>query len=495
MAFQETIKLVFGHNIVSSHLPTAIPTRALSEIQLAETVQRKEIGKFGLFDVASPNFSSYYPEVTEDDLSPKDGEFIMPTYRALSEVIVHRSWNPVDFSKKNVLKNSASLLVGQTIYPNHEAVVGNELGSVVDVAWEEEYTANGIKIPAGINARMKIDGKSNPKIARGILMDPPSIHSTSATVRFLWERSHESLSEEEFWRKLGTFDKDGVLIRKMATKVINYPELSLVSHGADPFAQKIGNNGKIINPIYAETANNSAEAIKNKKESNIFFFDFKTDLISNSDEGTTPESINNNLNTDSNMKEVILLLATQLGLQAADLPEEEAGIQTALTAKLKELQDAAKADNEAVTNLQAEVDRLKPLEQELTALKESSKDLTGLASFKEAQTTAARTRVEAIYNKLHGAEGGTTEARELIKNGDYIALAALEKEYAIQLDAKFPASCTKCGSTEVSRASAKVNNPTPPAAPKTQAQAIDKILESKNSQGVKAGLFAAEEVK
>jgi hypothetical protein len=117
------------------------------------------------------------------------------------------------------------------------------MGAVKDVMWEESYkTPGGIVIPSGINARMKLDGKSHPRVARAIMMDPPSIHSTSVTVQFLWEMSH-NLSQEEFFKKLGTFDKDGKQINRVASLVKRYHELSLVGHGADPYAQKITQSG------------------------------------------------------------------------------------------------------------------------------------------------------------------------------------------------------------------------------------------------------------
>lgn len=470
MSFIETIKLAFGHNLINPHLPNKIPVRALHEIQMEN---RKDLGKFGLFDVATPNFSAYYPDVTAEDLSPKAEDFIMPTYRALSEVVVHKSWNPVDFGKKNVLKNSQNLLIGQSIYPNHEAVVGNELGAVAEVAWEDSYTVNGITVPAGINAKMKIDGKSNPKIARGILMDPPSVHSTSATVRFLYEKSHESLTEDEFWRQLGTYDKDGKLVRKIASKILNYNELSFVAHGADAFAQKIGSDGKIINPVYADIANNSAAVIAEKKKGSIFYYDFKTELVSNSAEGNDGEDTgedstilnhsNNNKPVQKMNRQFILALAAVMGIASKDVPEEENAALALLTDNVNTLKNAASQPSPDAVKLQAEVDRLKPFENEVVELKKLN--ATELLAFQTKVMDDARAEVQTIFNKLH-PENPPADAADAIKNAtDLAALGLLKTEYTKQLDAKFPMACKSCGSNEVSRASAEVGNPegTPPA--------------------------------
>ena len=48
--------------------------------------------------------------------------------------------------------------------------------------------------------------------------------------------------EWEFYDKLGTIAEDGTMVRRIATRIISYKETSLVSHGADPFAQLIKDN-------------------------------------------------------------------------------------------------------------------------------------------------------------------------------------------------------------------------------------------------------------
>ena len=184
---EERLKLFFGESLVMGNI------NDISKLAHVNTqTQSREISveRFGLFEVATPNFHTYYPDITEEDLKPKDSEFIAPLFRALSAVTVNKRWNPVDFAKNGVLKASMSKLVGQTIFANHEAVVGNEIGAVADVAWQESYTTDsGVVVPAGINAVFKIDGKAHPNIARKLRMTPPAIHSNSVTVQFLWEQS------------------------------------------------------------------------------------------------------------------------------------------------------------------------------------------------------------------------------------------------------------------------------------------------------------------
>lgn len=51
---------------------------------------------------------------------------------------------------------------------------------------------------------------------------------------------------------MGTYDEEGKLICRIATRIISYKETSLVWHGADPYAQKIV-DGVINNIQYAHS--------------------------------------------------------------------------------------------------------------------------------------------------------------------------------------------------------------------------------------------------
>jgi hypothetical protein len=109
--------------------------------------------------------------------------------------------------------------------------------SVSGVAWDE--TGDKFGGVAGINAEYKIDALMSPRIARGLLMDPPAIHSTSMTVLFEFEFSHPDLVEQgRFWQLLGD-EVEGEIVRLIVTKVQEYWEASLVFQGADRLAKQI----------------------------------------------------------------------------------------------------------------------------------------------------------------------------------------------------------------------------------------------------------------
>jgi hypothetical protein len=461
MAWLDTITLASYHSLILPH--------TIEEVKLEEVAKVHRPGmrieSFGLFDTAAPNFSNYYPNVTAKDFNPEEDEFILPTYRALSEVIVHRNWNPVDFSMNGILKRSMKLLQGQTIYPNHENAVGNELGAVLAVAWEESYTVDGIKVPAGINSKFKIDAKSNPKIARAINMDPPAVHSTSVTVEFLWEKSHATMTEEEFWRGLGKFDKDGNMIRRIATAINRYNEISLVTKGADPFAQKVGKDGAINNP--KEAGVRDQQTGKGKLSQKFFFYDYQTDLLKNNssvrgddedEEVTIPNEINNkeNQQNDNNMnKQFLLALAAIMGLTGdkyaeATITEDQIKVdvtilaqQNALLAKFKEL---------GITIEKAEdIQSIKDSLERYNAVKD--KDVASLEAFRTSIVTELRDKTKAVYLKLNGDKPNDA-ILAMLENATREVLVGLTAQYEAELEAKFPMSCTDRGSHAISRATA-----------------------------------------
>ena len=432
--------------------------------------QSKEvIEKFGLFDANTANYNNYYPDVTAEDLAPKEEDFINPTFRALSEVIVHKEWNPVDFGVGDVLKKSMNLLMGATVNVDHEFAVGNAIGAVNSVFWSESYKDKGIPVPAGINAKLKIDGKSNPKLARGVMMDPPSIHSTSVTVQFLWDKSHPELSGEEFFSKVGSFDKDGKLIRRIATKVKRYHEISLVSHGADPYAQLVKEQ-KIINPVWGNVSYNSVQP-SHKKAQSYFFFDYQTNLISNEEytpeKFTIPTESNNNSqqqNKKSGMKRSqLIMLAAIIGLTFPKAAEGANDAETDATqeelnqyqTKLAEVMNLNNTQAQTLQENQTELTRLRGIETKYNTESASFAASTALQTFKDNATKKLRDKVKASYTKLKGSEA-LAEVTAMIENGSFEVLTALDMQYTKELDEKFPASCAKCGSTQISRASAKV---------------------------------------
>lgn len=200
--------------------------------KLAERL--KELGVASQWSVQNKNDNFDFRTIS--DVLPQDGDYIQVDFRALSKTIVTGHW--LDWTRDNVLKDSVELLPGATVYANHNFFdINGWLGSVANAAWDEKGEASG-GVP-GINVRYKIDALMNPRIARGLMMDPPAIHSTSMTVLFEFEYSHPEMAAEDRWKFFKNLGEeiDGEIVRLIVTKVIEYWEASLVFQGADRLAK------------------------------------------------------------------------------------------------------------------------------------------------------------------------------------------------------------------------------------------------------------------
>ena len=451
--FTDTMVLGSGHSILTSHAPSYnIPIEdVVNKHYEASKINKEDINKFGLFG-ANSNYNTFYPDATPSQFNPKEEEFIEPIFRLLSACIVSKNYMPTEFPE-DVLKASMNLLVGQSVNCDHQTEVANAIGSVKSVVWQDSYEVDGITIPGGINGVLKIDGISNPRIARGIYMNPPSIHSNSVTVQFEWEPSHKFKDPYEFWDKIGTYDEKGELIRRIATRIISYKETSLVSHGADPFAQLIIDN-KILNPAYAGAVYYSfseqpiqKEEVKNK----LAYYDFKgnqeIDIMYN-----TGNSFNKNKpQSKTNMNETQNFIEQLFGEGLLSLGEGNTpSIEMALTQIRSMVSDIAKY-KEDLSNKDTEISGLKGQVASYQETIESNKLMVniGTSYFKEVREKAI-----ANYKKLTGDNIDQNIISLLEAEGTSLqTLISLDKMYTQQLEEKFPLHCSKCGSKEISRAS------------------------------------------
>jgi len=446
-----TLSIGFGHSLILGHTPDKvfelIQEKTMKDVKCPDG--KCSTGKFGLFDSSTPNYATFYPGVKPEDFKPKDEDFITPTFRLLSAVTVHRNYSPVYFPDE-LLKNSMNLLVGQTVNIDHETAIGNAIGTVESVEWQESYKdKSGVIVPAGINGKLKIDAKSNPRIARGILMDPPSIHSNSVTISFAWEKSHPEMEDNEFWSKLGTYDKDGQLIQRVATKVQAYHETSLVSHGADPFAQVVKGK-KINNPTYA--------GIKDDQLS-FSYYSYKTDNLK---EGSRLEL---NLTKDNNqnqsqikMEQFFELVQKAFNLEAAPTKENFTEIVEGL--------GATQTDNATkLTSLKADLDKFnakfsgieltedgKLKEGDIAKFVDVDPELSSFAEIGKASLAADKKEAIRLY-ELTAGDDKQEAIIETINNADSKATTAFLKQYKELADKDFPMVCSSCGSDEVSRRS------------------------------------------
>lgn len=384
-------------------------------------------------------------------------------FRLLSETIVSKNWNPTDFGQNGVLKASMRMLLGQTVNCDHETNIGNAIGAVSQVMWQESYKDGSFTIPAGINGILKIDGKANPRIARGILMEPPSIHSNSVTVQFKWDKSHPGMEDGEFYQKLGTYDSKGEMVRRVVTEVVRYMETSLVSHGADSFAQKIGEDGKIINPTFAKRTWSSYEEYRDDKSKQYFFTDYKTDFNSFQEKDNTPDSFNDNgtqenhnPNKENMNKELQEFLEKLFGDNMLSLAEGKEMTQEEVISCIQSLVSSKNSLQTTVDNLTTEKSSLT---EQITNLNAEVANLKEMATVGKNHIASLRENAVTTYKKLMGDKADETIVTMLnAETTGIVTLISLTKDYQSRLEEKFPMVCASCGSHDVSRASSVAEN-------------------------------------
>lgn len=445
-----------GHTIMAGYIPEAVGAQTFSENYYKwKNPTPDTIAQFGFWG-GDIDYNTYYPNLDKSELTPKDEEFIEPMFRLLSETIVSKNWNPTDFGQNGVLKASMKMLLGQTVNCDHETNIGNAIGAVSQVMWQDAYKDGSFTIPAGINGILKIDGKANPRIARGILMEPPSIHSNSVTVQFKWDKSHPGMEDGEFYQKLGTYDSKGEMVRRIVTEVVRYMETSLVSHGADSFAQKIGSDGKIINPTFAKRTWSSYEEYRDDKSKQYFFTDYKSDLSSFQEKDDTQDSFNDNdakdnHSNENNMNELEKFLESLFGDNMLTLEEGKEMNQENVISCIQNLVSSKNALQTSVDNLTTEKTSLT---EQVTNLNAEVANLKEMATVGKNHIASLRENAVETYKKLMGDKVDETIVTMLnAETTGITTLISLTKDYQARLEEKFPLTCSKCGSKDVNRAS------------------------------------------
>lgn len=451
-----------GHTIMAGYIPEAVGAQTFSENYYKwKNPTPDSIAQFGFWG-GDIDYNTYYPNLDKSELTPKDEEFIEPMFRLLSETIVSKNWNPTDFGQNGVLKASMKMLLGQTVNCDHETNIGNAIGAVSQVMWQESYKDGHFTIPAGINGILKIDGKANPRIARGILMEPPSIHSNSVTVQFKWDKSHPTMEESEFYQKLGTYDSKGEMVRRIVTEIVRYMETSLVSHGADSFAQKIGSDGKIVNPTFARRTWSSYEEYRDDKSKQYFFTDYKSDL-SSFQENDTRDSFNDNdakdnHSNENNMNEFEKFLESLFGDNMLTLEEGKEMNQETVVACIQNLVSSRNTLQTSVDNLTTEKTSLT---EQISNLNAEVANLKEMATVGKNHIASLRENAVETYKKLMGENADETIVTMLnAETTGITTLVSLTKDYQARLEEKFPLTCSKCGSKDVNRASSVAENDT-----------------------------------
>jgi hypothetical protein len=211
-------------------LGAAMSDDILAQIKLAAAEPGKQTESLGVGAASQWGAQSAPIQFeTVDELLPKETDYFYKDYRAISASLA--PCYALDFSEPGVLEASVAMMKRQTVYKDHYFYsVDGWVGVVSDATWDATgQKAGGVP---GINARLKLDSKKDPMLVRGVAMEPPAVHSASATVLFEFEFSHPDLVEQgRFWSLLGE-EVGGEIVRLIVTSILGYWELSLVFQGA-----------------------------------------------------------------------------------------------------------------------------------------------------------------------------------------------------------------------------------------------------------------------
>lgn len=174
--------------------------------------------------------------VPEGNLELTEDRYVYKEFRSLSQIFLQN--RGLDFSRPGVLKAAVDLMKGKTIYANHDfRDIDNWRGVIADAYWDEQG-ANSNGVP-GINVKTKVDAFLNYRTACGLMMTPPAINACSATVVSEVEFSHPELVKDgTFWNKF-LEEVDGEIVRLIATRIIEFWELSFVFLGEDRLAKSL----------------------------------------------------------------------------------------------------------------------------------------------------------------------------------------------------------------------------------------------------------------
>jgi len=365
------------------------------------------------------------PESIED-LVPKDSDYIDIPFRSLSAKYLGEQGYHLDFSKKDILKNSIPLIMtpefgGLRSKPikaqrNHSYAIEDTLGSVPTAWWDnskKEFSAPGINVAA------RIDWKMYPKEARKLLSTPPLIDSVSWSFMFNYEQSHPDMKWWQFMDLLG-HEVDGETVRLVVTEILEYYHLGLVWNGGD-------NEATQTTATPAESNLSFAPEVDTPEELPVPYSNLQVQL-----ENNKPKL--NPSHKEETMEFIIKDLSKFQDLLGLDKVESEG-----------DLLSAVQGLSEAVEELRTEQKELKP-------------------NAELGKTYLADTRAEVLRLAKVVHDGELEKTREdLILNANLETLKMLETDYQSQEAKLFPNVCQDCGSSNIKLRSSREEHPEEPA--------------------------------
>ena len=135
---------------------------------------------------------------------------------------------------------------------------------------------------------------------------------------------------------------------------------------------------------------------------------------------------------------------------------QEVSTELALSA-VQSLVNSKKTLEASITNLTTEKNQLS---EQITQKDAEIANLTAMATVGKNHIASLREEVVGNYKKLKGDKADETIVTMLnAETTGLQTLISLNKDYKAQLEEKFPLTCSKCGSHDVTRSSSVVEDP------------------------------------
>lgn len=441
---KKTRKMVLSFSLAETRSSLTMAMAGVS--YKVDAKDEKDLESLGLFgDSSNPNM--FVPLDVQTEIVPKPEDFVKVPFRLLTATTVAAgSWRATEFPE-SVLKASRSKLDKKPVYLEHDTSLLNWVGLVQETSWSTASSQDGMPIPAGIDAMLAIDAKTNPKIVRAVLSG--GVFSNSVTVSFDWKPSHQYDKEWEFEDMVGKIHADGTMVRRIATKIHDYYETSLVFLGADPYAKLRNEDGTLVHvassSVYERSFSKDSESVKtylNEKRYTEFGFSTENVLSLSRKNYVKPNQVDmfdKILREKLSLAETVELNEQNVGEAFSKLMESATSESLALKNEVESLKGKVAAND---ILLQAEKAEKESLQTEVESLKARVATLDFMVEAK---------RKEAL--RLYGVsvKGKTNKnVEELIQNAGVQALDGLIEQYGGVNAEKFSATCKTCGSKEVS---------------------------------------------
>lgn len=405
--------------------------------------------------------------IGNNPLIPNEKDFLYFPFRLISATIVGScTWKSTDFSNQKVLKASIPLLNNKPAYLNHNAMVGYEIGTVGICNWTG---ANG-GMPAGIDGPYILDSVLYPDLCRKMLSPVSPIQSSSVSIYFDWESSHDFENEWDFYNHVGE-QLDGREVTRIVTKIDSYVESSLVYQGADPYAKMKNKDGDgylnipltrsmISNSKYGET-DPLVELMKQQKKM-YAISNFSSDNVAALRNSLYLKENNLDDKTQFDMS-LQKALAKKLNLKEEEITED---LIPTLSFSTKEEFEALSASKKQATDLQTEVSTLKISVEtktgELATLSAEVEKLKPVADMGSKYLESLRASALDAYGKTVSLKVGEVQDEIIVKEiKESFSVEGLHSKIKLfngKLADNFSAHCTACGSDKVSFKSSENDN-------------------------------------